>query len=314
MLKVIELFAGIGAPRKALTNLGIEHEAVISEIDTHAYRSYCAIHGNTPNLGDITKIEALPYCDLLTYGFPCQDISLAGNCKGFEKGSGTRSGLLWEVERLLKVGPIPKILLMENVMAIINKTNIRNFELWISTLSDLGYSSEYAILNTKDFGLPQNRRRCFMISRLDNIRTGFPFPTPSDQTLKDLLQDDVGEEYFLRPDQVEKYEAHKKRHDAAGHGFGWKPQCGERIAVALTGNPTRHTGNFIKCMEEGRLNISKMDQTNRVYNSNGLAPTIMTCQGGNQQIKILEHQNGLIPEEIRIRKMTERELEASGLH
>lgn len=101
-IRVIELFAGIGAQHQALKDANIPHEVVaISEISANAVKAYEAIHGKVNNLGDITKIEHLPECDLLTYSFPCQDLSVAGIQKGMTKGSGTRSGLLWEVERLL---------------------------------------------------------------------------------------------------------------------------------------------------------------------------------------------------------------------
>lgn len=102
MLRVVELFAGIGAQASALERLGIEYESTVCENDPKAYNAYCAIHGPTPNLGDITKLEHLPPCDLLTYSFPCQDLSIAGKKKGMVDGSGTRSALLWEVERLLQ--------------------------------------------------------------------------------------------------------------------------------------------------------------------------------------------------------------------
>lgn len=101
-LRVIELFAGIGAQASALEKLGIEFTSTVAEIDDKAYLGYCAIHGDTPNLGDITKIEHLPECDLLTYSSPCQDISVAGEKRGMVEGSGTRSSLLWEVGRLLE--------------------------------------------------------------------------------------------------------------------------------------------------------------------------------------------------------------------
>ncbi len=101
MIHMVELFAGIGAQAMALEELGIEFTSTVCEIDKAAYRSYCAIHGDTPNLGDITKVEHLPDCDLLTYSYPCQDLSVAGRQRGMVEGSGTRSSLLWEVGRLL---------------------------------------------------------------------------------------------------------------------------------------------------------------------------------------------------------------------
>ena len=102
MLRVVELFAGLGAQASALERLGIEFESIVCEFEPHAYNAYCAIHGPTPNLGDIRDVEHLPDCDLLTYSPPCQDISIAGLKKGLEEGSGTRSSLFWEVLRLLK--------------------------------------------------------------------------------------------------------------------------------------------------------------------------------------------------------------------
>lgn len=102
-IRVIELFAGIGSQAQALKNLGIPYEVVaISEIDKYAIKGYEAIHGPVNNLGDITQIEHLPDCDLITYSFPCQDLSIAGAKKGMSEGSGTRSALLWEVGRLLE--------------------------------------------------------------------------------------------------------------------------------------------------------------------------------------------------------------------
>lgn len=244
MINVVELFAGIGAPRAALRNCEIEHTSTISEIDKFAVASYTAVHGETPNLGDIRKIERLPECDLLTYGFPCQDISIAGQQKGFEEGSETRSGLLWEVERLLKIGPLPKVLLCENVEAITHEKFKRPLNAWIRTLSELGYTSSWAILNAKDFGIPQNRARFFMVSCLDGRHFTFPKGKPSGIRLKDLLEENVPESYYLTEEQIANYEAHKERHAAAGHGFGWKPTTGGGLSVALTDKPDRNTQNF----------------------------------------------------------------------
>lgn len=101
-IRMVELFAGIGSQASAMERLGIPFTSTVCEIDEHAYNAYCAVHGETPNIGDIRDVEHLPDCDLLTYSFPCQDLSIAGNQKGMAEGSGTRSALLWEVERLLK--------------------------------------------------------------------------------------------------------------------------------------------------------------------------------------------------------------------
>lgn len=160
MLKVIELFSGIGSQTQALKNIGVEHEVVaVSEIDKWADKAYRVLHNpNVNNMGDITKIDELPKADLWTYSFPCQDISNAGYQKGFTKGSGTRSGLLWEVERLLTkantTNTLPKYLLMENVKAILSDKFKSNFDDWISFLYTLGYTTYVKVLNASDFGVP----------------------------------------------------------------------------------------------------------------------------------------------------------------
>ena len=161
MLTVNELFSGIGAFRKALIDLNVPYEIVgISEIDKFAIRSYEAMYGKTRNYGDISKIKKLDYADLWTYGFPCQDISQAGKQAGIVKGK-TRSGLLYEVERLLaksvESNESPKYLIMENVKALVGKKFIEDFDRWIQRLNELGYDTYYAIMNAADYGIPQKR-------------------------------------------------------------------------------------------------------------------------------------------------------------
>lgn len=161
MLKVNELFAGIGAFRKALINLNIPHEIVgISEIDKFAIKSYEALYGETRNYGDISKINKLDYADLWTYGFPCQDLSNAGKQKGMIKGE-TRSGLLYEVQRLLGISALydelPRYLIMENVKPLVQKKFLSNFEEWIEWLSGCGYHTYWKVMNAADYGIPQKR-------------------------------------------------------------------------------------------------------------------------------------------------------------
>ena len=237
-LRVIELFAGIGAQASALERLGIDFESIICEWDEKAYRAYCAIHGPTPNLGDITKVEHLPPCDLITYSFPCQDLSIAGNKKGMAEGSGTRSALLWEVERLLRDMKereiLPEVLLMENVDAILFKENKPYFQKFIIRLNELGYDSSYAVLNAKDFGIPQNRNRCFMVSTLHKGSFRFPKGFPLKLRLKDMLEDDVPESYYLSDERIASYERHRIRQEENGRGFGWHPLDPERERVSDT--------------------------------------------------------------------------------
>ena len=141
MLKVIELFAGIGSQAEALKRLGIDHEVVaVVEWDKYAYASYEAIHGSTLNLGDITKVKVLPEADLVTYSFPCQDLSVAGSGAGIKEG--TRSGLLFEVERLLKASEKkPRYLLLENVKNLVGKQHKPDFDRWLGALEEMGYNN-----------------------------------------------------------------------------------------------------------------------------------------------------------------------------
>lgn len=188
-MQLVELFSGIGAQSKALKNIGIEHETTACEVDRRIHSVYESIHGPTKNLGDVTKVEKLPECDLLTYSFPCQDISILGNRKGFQKDSGTRSSLLWEVERLLKASDkMPDILVLENVKNLVSPKNKQNFELWLERLSELGYKNSWKVLNAEDFGLPQKRERVFVVSCLDG-KFEFPQGRPS-KTLGDFMEDD----------------------------------------------------------------------------------------------------------------------------
>lgn len=196
MIRVIELFAGIGAQASALERLGIEHERVaVAEWNERTYKVYCALHGDTPNLGDITKVEHLPECDLLTYSSPCQDISIAGHKAGLKAGSGTRSATLWDVGRLLddmrERDVLPEVLLMENVDSITFKHVRPDLDTWIRKLETLGYTNSWEIINAKDHGIPQNRKRFFMVSTLTKGKFVFPKARPLELRLKDMLESDV---------------------------------------------------------------------------------------------------------------------------
>lgn len=213
-IRLIELFAGIGSQAKALTNIcaNFEHYKVV-EFDKYAIKSYNAVHGTNFETSDITQIGAKDleikdtdkYCYIMTYSFPCQDLSLAGKGAGMEKGSGTRSGLLWEVERILnECDELPQVLLMENVPQVHGKKNIDHFKKWISALEEMGYSNYWQDLNAKDFGIPQNRNRCFMISILGNYTYEFPKGFELKLRLKDMLEENVDEKYFLSDDHIQR--------------------------------------------------------------------------------------------------------------
>lgn len=141
------------------------------------------------------------YTYIVTYSFPCQDLSKAGQGKGMEKGSGTRSGMLWEVERILdecnKTKKLPQVLLMENVPDVIGVNNVKHFAKWLEKLENLGYKCYFKILNAKDYGIPQNRERCFMVSILGDYYYEFPQPKELKIKLKDVLEEDVDEKFYL---------------------------------------------------------------------------------------------------------------------
>ena len=148
---------------------------------------------------DLEIVDRDKYTYLLTYSFPCQDLSNAGKGKGMTKGSGTRSGMLWEVERILDEcnGNLPQVLVMENVPDVIGEKNKLDFAKWYQKLESLGYANFYEILNAKDYGIPQNRERCFMVSILGDYYYNFPSKVKLEKRLKDFLEEQVEEKYYL---------------------------------------------------------------------------------------------------------------------
>ena len=177
MIRVFEAFAGYGSQHLALKRLNADFEIVgISEIDKYALIAYEALHGSLPtNYGDISKIDwnEVPDFDLFTYSFPCQDISIIGQRKGLDEGSGTESSLLWECKKAIEAKK-PNILVMENVKNLVGKKNKPNFDKWLQYLSDLGYTNYWKVINARDCGIPQNRERVFCLSFLDGRKYEFP--------------------------------------------------------------------------------------------------------------------------------------------
>ena len=197
-MRVLELFGGYGSQALALENLGIDFKSDLCEIDKYAIQAYNQLHGETYNYGDICKIDEtkLPYYDLITYSSPCQDFSVAGKQAGGDKGSGTRSSLLWECERIIRAVK-PQYLLMENVKNLVGETHIHNFIAWLRVLEEMGYRSFWKVLNAKDYGVPQNRERVFVVSILGGGQYQFPEPIKLTKRLKDVLEPVVDEKYYI---------------------------------------------------------------------------------------------------------------------
>jgi len=218
-IRLIELFAGYGSQAMALKRLGIpfEHYKVV-EFDKYAIKSYNAVHGTNFDTTDIRDVKGEDletvdddnYTYLLTYSFPCTDLSIAGKMQGMKKGSGTRSGLLWEAERILtEIAAaqnlrLPQVLLMENVPQVHGEQNVKDFGNWITFLDSLGYVSKWQDLNAKNYGVAQNRERCFMVSYLDkSLKFAFPSPIKLTKTAKDYLEETVNEKYYIKTDKAD---------------------------------------------------------------------------------------------------------------
>lgn len=293
-IRLIELFAGIGAQAKALERLNVDFEHYrICEFDKYAVKSYNAIHGTNFETSDVTKITADDlaivdtdkYCYILTYSFPCQDLSIAGQQKGMSKGSGTRSEMLWEVERLLnECKELPQVLLMENVPQVHAKKNEKDFYLWLNTLEQLGYKNYWQDLNAKDYGIPQKRNRTFCVSILGDYFYEFPKPISLKLRMKDLLEMEVDDKYYISADIIL---SHKDLYLIDVN----KSEISRTLRIS--GNMSldfKHNYDIIDCCSlYGMLDCFPHDIMNRVYNTNGIAPTITASAGlgGNMQTKVI---------------------------
>lgn len=187
-IRLIELFAGYGSQAMALKRLGADFETwKVVEFDKYAIASYNAVHQTDFPVIDVKDVKGSDleitdkdkYCYMLTYSFPCTDISIAGQMQGMAEDSGTRSSLLWEVKRILmelkELNTMPDVLLMENVPAIISPVNKPHYRKWLDFLEEIGYSSYNQILNACDFGVPQNRERMFCVSLLGKYNYHFVY-------------------------------------------------------------------------------------------------------------------------------------------
>ena len=208
-LKVVTLCSGYDSQLMAIRNLGIPYECVgRSEIDKYAIMAHNAVFPEIAdrNLGDMTKIDwnTIPDFDLLFYSTPCQSISNAGLQHGFVEGSGTRSSIIWNVRDAIKVKR-PKYAVLENVKAMISGKFVGMFNLWQEELLKFGYTNFPQVLNAKDYGIPQNRERIFLVSILGDAWFTFPQPVELKLRLKDVLEEKVDEKYYLPQDKVNQF-------------------------------------------------------------------------------------------------------------
>lgn len=251
---------------------------------------------------DLDIVEQDKYTYVLTYSFPCQDLSLAGKGKGMSRDSGTRSGMLWEVERILdecnSLNCLPQVLLMENVPQVIGEKNLNDFIMWRGKLESLGYSNYVQILNAKDYGIPQNRQRCFMVSILGDYNYNFPKKIPLELKLKDMLEKNVDEKYYLSDKMIqgmidtnfESYKLENKLLDEYG--------CANTIIARFEGTPQciEVKENFVGTYEYSKSD-NFMQGKDRFYKNKEVSNTLLAS--GNH--------NGIMLNNLRIRKLTPKE-------
>ena len=265
MLKVLELFAGIGAPRKALERLGIEFETVdMVEIDKYAVKSYNAMYNENYTPQDITEWDKQLDVDMIFHGSPCQDFSLAGKQAGGEIDSGTRSSLMWHTVRIVEKLK-PRYVIWENVKNVISKNHRHTFDKYLAQMEELGYTNYYQVLNAKDYGIPQNRERVFTISikneiDKDNVEILDIFKFPEKQELKlrlkDMLEDEVDEKYYLSKEMVKYISSDNEKWT----GNNDKSLINKEVASAInTGEGSRRcdASNFVSDNYIENLNIKE---------------------------------------------------------
>ena len=256
-LRVFEAFAGYGSQSLALERLKAVHpdfdfKAVgYSEIDKYAVRAYDALHPGVRNFGDITAIEwnTVPDFDLFTYSSPCQSISVAGRRTGMAEGSGTASSLLWSCRRAISIKR-PGFLLMENVPAILSKRNIGEFSKWVRFLESLGYRNYYRVVNAADYGVPQSRKRMFMVSLLKGSFS-WPESFPLKRSIADIMEPGrVPDRYWVRRERAERMIRRCRKKQEQGCGFATAFLTPDRLSVTVTTQcGWRGTDPYIKIYE-----------------------------------------------------------------
>lgn len=303
-IKVLELFAGIGACSKALTNLGIEHEIVDAvEIDKYAIKSFNAVHGTNFEPQDITKWDKDIDVDLIMHGSPCQDFSVAGRQAGGDEGSGTRSSLMYETLRIVEKLK-PKYVIWENVKNLLSKKHRHNFDAYLKSMEDLGYHNNYKVLNAKDYGIPQNRERVFTVSirkdfEAEFMTFRFPEPIELKTKLNDILEPVVDEKFYLSDKAIACFMSNGTgnypRRERSLANINRKDQ--DRANSITTAPGQRPTDNFIKVRTANKQGFDLATDgdsvdlqypnstTRRGRVGHGVSKTIMTGDGMGVVVK-----------------------------
>ena len=303
-VRLFEAFSGIGTQAMALKRLGVNVEHIgFSEIDKYAIQSYVAIHGDVKNYGDITKMTEIPPCDIFTWSFPCTDLSKAGKQKGLD---GTRSGLAYEVIRLLKVSNKPKVLLMENVPDLLGSKFRDGWQEIYHEIESLGYTNYVEVLNAKNYGVAQNRDRVFMVSILGEYAYEFPKPFKLEKRLKDYLEDEVDEKYYLSEKLLNFFVENSKKNQDKGNGFKFKPHTldDDKPAYSITTNTgNRMDDNFISIPEATKQGYALAKDGDGVYINRPHQKRDVVQKGMIQTLKTSGDDVGVV-DNLRIRKLT----------
>lgn len=303
MIKYLSLFSGIGAFEKAMVNQDIPFDLIaFSEIDKYASKAYSLIHGvpEEKNLGDITKIDENIFdeVDFITYGFPCQDISIAGFQKGLTvDGKKTRSGLFFDALRII-THTQPKVAIAENVKNLTSKKFEKQFNIVLESLESAGYSNYWMILNAKDYGVPQNRERIFIVSirkDIDHKIFQFPSPYPLQKRLKDVLETDVDSKYFISETAL-KYMNRQVKDGRTHWNFSHHNDSDNEVANCLTANMMKGVPYNVlidrtdRIIQVGNCKPTKTRNNpnqGRIYDPEGISPTLHCCGGGNLEPHIV---------------------------
>ena len=298
-VKVLELFGGIGACTQAFKRIGIPFEVVdYVEIDKYACKSYNAINGTDFKPQDICEWDKDIKVDFIMHGSPCQDFSVAGKGLGGDEGSGTRSSLMYETIRIVEKLK-PKYVLWENVKNVTGKKHRHNFDKYLVSLQQLGYNNYWQIMNAKDYGIPQNRERVFVLSIRRDIDKGyeFPEPFPLQLRLKDMLDDEVDEKFYLSNKGVNGLlnafvDGREHKPNLMTNETEYSPTIDTRVGSQTHRSPyIDESSNKIKQVGQLYPN-SGNPQAGRVYDADGISPAMDTCSGGNRMPKVAVAMRG----------------------
>ena len=308
MIRVATLFSGVGTPEQSLKHLKVEHETVFAcEIDKYARITYLANNQEPKTFyDDVYNIDGNIYkdqIDILIGGSPCQSFSIAGKRMGT---SCPRGNLIYEYFRIVEETK-PKVFIYENVNGFLSIDKIdkkekygETFKNFVQSFKELGYTIYYEILNTKDYGVPQNRERIYVVGFKDEVEFEFAPKEELKPRLKDMLEDEVDEKYLLNQELVSKYLETGTASNYKGSQAG---KVADENDVFHTVNAGTHgySMGYVKLKQTHTLNIKGNDSIKRIYSSDGLCPSLTTMQGGHREPKVS------IEDKYIFRKLTERE-------